>query len=481
MKHLDAPFFKTSIFRLTALYVVIFIFSVSILFAVVGYVARSSMHAQIAAAVQREATTLADEYDATRGSRAPELIELRLRRGALSYFLLQDANGQRISGNIAPISPEPGLRDLAVRQQLREPAAGDAEDRAEIHNAIGYGVRLSDGTFAFVASDAERITQVEKAILTAFVIGGGVSLLLAVSGGFVLGRGFLRRLEVVNRTSREIMSGRFDARIPVLHHDDELDRLAINLNATFDRVESLMESLAQISSDVAHDLRTPLSRLRQTLELARRTSTNVEEFRAGTEAAINEADDILETFSALLRISQIESGSRKAGFNRVDLSTLFETIFETYVAVAEDAGHELISHIAPNIDISGDRELLMQLGANLVENAIRHTPAGSRIEIDLRREADGAVAVFSDRGPGIPEREYGKVFQRFYRLESSRTTPGSGLGLALVAAVADLHGAHISLDDNHPGLRVTILFPCAAATSFLPSFQDYARIRQTDA
>ncbi len=317
MKHLDAPFFKTSIFRLTALYVIIFTFSVSILFAVVGYVARSSMHAQIAAAVQREATTLADEYDATRGSRAPELIELRLRRGALSYFLLQDANGRRISGNIAPISPEPGLRDLAVRQQLREPAAGDAEDRAEIHNAIGYGVRLSDGTFAFVASDAERITQVEKAILTAFVIGGGVSLLLAVSGGFVLGRGFLRRLEVVNRTSREIMSGRFDARIPVLHRDDELDRLAINLNATFDRVESLMESLAQISSDVAHDLRTPLSRLRQTLELARRTSTNVEEFRAGTEAAINEADDILETFSALLRISQIESGSRKAGFNRV--------------------------------------------------------------------------------------------------------------------------------------------------------------------
>jgi signal transduction histidine kinase len=257
------------------------------------------------------------------------------------------------------------------------------------------------------------------------------------------------------------MSGRFDARIPVLHRDDELDRLAINLNATFDRVERLMESLAQISSDVAHDLRTPLSRLRQTLELARRTATSVEEFRAGTGAAINEADDILETFSALLRISQIESGSRKAGFSRVDLSTLFETIFETYVAVAEDAGHELISHIATGIDISGDRELLMQLGANLVENAIRHTPAGSRIEIDLHRSADGAVAVFSDRGPGIPEREYGKVFRRFYRLESSRTTPGSGLGLALVAAVADLHGARISLDDNHPGLRVTILFPYA--------------------
>jgi signal transduction histidine kinase len=476
MKHLDASFFKTSIFRLTALYVVIFVISVTILFAVVGYVARSSMHAQIAAAVQREATTLADEYEATRGSRASELIELRLQRGTLSYFLLQDANGRRIAGNIAPLFPEPGLRDLAVRQQLHEPT-GSNEDRADIHNAIGYGVRLSDGTFAFVASDAERITQVEKAIFTSFVIGGGFSLLLAVFGGFVLGRGFLRRLEVVNRTARKIMSGRFDARIPVLHRDDELDRLAITLNATFDRVEGLMENLAQVSSDVAHDLRTPLSRLRQTLELARMTATNVEEFRTGTDAAIKEADDMLDTFSALLRIAQIESGSRKAGFNRIDLSTVFETIFETYVAVAEDAGHELIARVAPGIDVFGDRELLLQLGANLVENAIRHTPAGSRIEIDLRREADGAVAVLSDHGSGIPEHEYGKVFRRFYRLESSRTTPGSGLGLALVAAVADLHGARVSLGENRPGLRVTILFPYAAAPPISGGFQIHSRTR----
>ena len=250
MKQLDVSFFRTSIFRLTALYVVIFTSSVSILFAVVGYVAKSSMHAQIATAVQREATTLADEYDATRGSRAAELIDLRLQRGALSYFLLQDATGRRIAGNIAPLLPDSGLRDLAVQQQIREPAG------VELHNAIGYGVKLSDGTFAFVASDADRIAQVEKAIFTAFVIGGGVSLLLAVSGGVILGRGFLRRLEVVNRTSRDIMSGRFDARIPVLRRDDELDRLAENLNATFDRLESFdgesVASIERCSSRFAH-------------------------------------------------------------------------------------------------------------------------------------------------------------------------------------------------------------------------------------
>lgn len=419
MKYPDLSFLRTSIFRLTALYAVIFIFSVSILFAVVGYVARNSMRAQMAAAVQREAVTLADEYEATRGSQAAELIEARLGRGSLSYFLLQDANGRRVAGNIAPLSPEPGLRNLIVQQHLREAALSGNQDQSEFHNAIGYGVKSTDGTFALVASDADRIAQLEKAIFTAFLIGGGVSLLLAVFGGFALGRGFLRRLEIVNRTSREIMSGRFDARIPVLNRDDELDRLAINLNATFDRIERLMGSLAQISSDVAHDLRTPLSRLRQTLELARRTATTVEEFRASTDVAIVEADDMLQTFSALLRIAQIEFGSRKAGFHRVDLSTLFETIFETYVAVAEDAGHELISHIEPGIFVFGDRELLTQLGANLIENAIRHTLAGSPIGIDLCRGANGATAVFSDRGPGIPKCEYVKVFRRFYRLETS--------------------------------------------------------------
>jgi signal transduction histidine kinase len=459
MKPLDGSFLRTSIVRLTGLYVVLFIFSVGVLFTVVGYVAKTSMRAQMAAAVRREATALADEFDATRGSQASELIERRLERGVLSYFLIQDANGKRIAGNIAPLSAEPGLRDLVVRRQLPDAADRPSEGAFDKRNAIGYGVKLDDGTFVLVASDANRIYAVEKAILRAFAIASGVSLLLAVSGGFILGRSFLRRLEVFNRVSREIMEGHLGARIPVLHRDDELDRLAVRLNATFDRLESVMESLKQVSSDVAHDLRTPLSRLRQTLELVRMAAHDVDEVRAATDCAVKEADELLETFSALLRIAQIESGSRKAGFGVVDLTCLLANIVETYSVVAEDANHDLVARISPGVEVAGDRELLMQLGANLVENAIRHTPGGSRIEVDLHPEATQIVLAVSDRGQGIPESERGKVFRRFYRLEASRTTPGSGLGLALVAAVVELHDGRISLSDNQPGLKVTIVLP----------------------
>jgi signal transduction histidine kinase len=457
MMRLDISPFRTSIFRLTTLYVCLFSLSVGVLFTIVGYVTRRSMHAQISATVQREASALA-EYDAEQGSElATDLITQRLATGTFSYFLLQDAKGRLVAGNIGPVGRAPGLRDLTIYRK-RDPRRPESGEENEPHQAIGYGIELADGGFVLVANDAERIVQVESAIETAFVVAGSVSLLLAILGGIALSVSFLRRVEMINRTSHDIMSGRFNARIPVLNRNDELDRLAINLNAMFDRIQNLMESLKQISSDVAHDLRTPLSRLRQTLELARMSAKTVEEFRAATDAAVGEADDILETFTALLRIAQIESGLRRKGFARVDLSAVFVLMADTYGLVAEDSGHELSADIEPGIEILGDRELLLQLGSNLVENALRHTPKGSKIEIELHRNAEGAIAVIADNGPGIPTAERSKVFHRFYRLESSRTTPGNGLGLALAAAIAELHDAHITMADNCPGLRLSLQF-----------------------
>jgi signal transduction histidine kinase len=459
MKTFDTALFRTSIFRLTALYGVVFIVSVSILFAAVGYVARGSMRAQIAAAVQRDADALADEYEATGGAQASDLIEHQFDRTPLSYYVIENAAGRKIAGNIDSVPIARGMRDLSVQPEQTKRRGGSSGDARERRDAIGYGVVTQDGVFVFVASDSERIDQLQTAIRTAFIIGGGLSLLLAVAGGLTVGRGFLRRIEAVNRTSREIMSGRFDARIPVIDRDDEMGQLALNLNAAFDRVEGLMENLTQVSSDVAHDLRTPLARLRQSLELARATALTIDEFRASVDNAIEDADQILETFSALLRIAQIESGSRKSGFGPIDLSGLLETLVETYAIVCEESGHELTARISPGLQIIGDRELLLQLGANLIENAVRHTVCGVRIEIEAYPTASGAVAVFSDAGPGIPESQHSKVFRRFYRLEASRTTPGSGLGLSLVAAVAELHGARLSLSDNRPGLKVEIHFP----------------------
>jgi signal transduction histidine kinase len=449
------------IFRLTTLYVILFAASVAILFALVWLVTSRSMLAQIAANVRREAISLADEYRATGAAAAAASIERRLQRGGLAYYLLQGRNGVWIAGNIAPVSPVLGPLDLRVRLQSR--AEDDRNQAAaDLRDAIGYGVLVGDGTFVLAGEDVRRLEAARRAILTAFAAGGGLSVVLAILGGLVLSRGFLRRVESVNETARMIMAGQLEARAPVREHGDELDRLAANLNAMLDRIQSLMESLKQVSSDVAHDLRTPLARLRQNLETARATAQTTEEFRASTDAAIRETEGLLDTFSALLRIAQIGSGSRKGGFAKVDLSELFVFVATTFAPVAEDHGQKLVSDIEGGATISGDRELLLQLTTNLVENAIRHTPKGTTIEIKVRRHGGEVIARVADNGPGIPAEERAKVFRRFYRLEASRTTPGSGLGLALVAAVAELHGARVYLLDHAPGLVAEVRFMEAA-------------------
>ena len=226
-----------------------------------------------------------------------------------------------------------------------------------------------------------------------------------------------------------------------------------------DRIHALMDNLRQVSSDVAHDLRTPLARLRQTLERARDEAKTEPQFRAAIDAALAEADGLLDTFSALLRIAQIESKARRAGFAPVDLSAVMALARDTYGPVAEDGGRSLVATLAPGLAVSGDRELLTQMAANLIENALRHTPVGATVKLDLRREGREVVARFADDGPGIPPHEREKALRRFYRLERSRTTPGDGLGLALVAAVVELHGGTLALGDAAPGLVVEIRLP----------------------
>jgi signal transduction histidine kinase len=419
---------------------------------------------QIAAEVQRETVSLADEYRATGAATAAASIERRLRRGGMSYYLMQDGNGAWVAGNIAPVAPILGFVELQVHLQSQgeDALSRQTEDRRQ---ALGYGVLLTDGTFVMAADDVGRLENAKRAIRTAFLIAGGLSMLLAIVGGLLLSGGFLRRIDAINRTAAQIMEGSLAARIPARRHGDEVDTLATNLNAMLDRIQSLMENLQQVSSDVAHDLRTPLARLRQNLESARTTATTVEDFRSATDAAIAETEGLLGTFAALLRIAQVESGSRKAGFASVDLSELFEFVATTFQPVAEDTGQRFLSDIEPGAVITGDRELLLQLVTNLVENAIRHTPPGSTIELRLRREAEEVVAVVSDSGPGIPPAEREKVFRRFYRRDASRTTSGSGLGLALVAAIANLHDAKIALSDNAVGLVVQLRFRVAATAS----------------
>jgi len=288
-----------------------------------------------------------------------------------------------------------------------------------------------------------------------------LTVALALAGGLIFSRGAVRRVAIISRTTDAIVAGDMSKRIPVEERDDELTLLARNINRMLDRIEVLMTGLRQVSDDIAHDLRTPLGRLRQKLDRAYRQETSIEGCKAALVEALEETDAILETFAALLRIAQIEAGARKAQFTRIDLSELAGSMADAYEDVAEVEGHLLETRIEPGIAIEGDRDLLSQALANLVENAIRHTPRGTDVTLALRREGGGAILSVSDRGAGIRTAERANVLKRFYRLEQSRTSPGSGLGLALVKATGELHGAALSLSDNAPGLMVELRFPAA--------------------
>jgi signal transduction histidine kinase len=248
--------------------------------------------------------------------------------------------------------------------------------------------------------------------------------------------------------------------VPVRGTGDDLDRLAGTLNRMLDRIGALMESLHQVSSDVAHDLRTPLSRLYQGLEHARTHAHSAREYETAVDAALREAEGLLDTFSALLRIAQVEGASPRAEFGRVDLSAVAESIADAYRPDAEEAGHILTASVAPGVAVHGDQELLTQAAANLVENALRHTPPSTRITVRLSADPEaGACLSVEDDGPGVDGEDLPRLVHRFYRGERSRTTPGNGLGLSLVAAVADLHGATLRLRNAGPGLWVSLTFP----------------------
>jgi signal transduction histidine kinase len=297
-----------------------------------------------------------------------------------------------------------------------------------------------------------------KLIVRMFGWSSAISLVLAFAGGALISRNLLLRIETISRAARDIMAGDFSRRIPARGTADELDHLVASLNAMLKRNQLAMESVRQVSNDIAHDLRTPLNRLRQRLELAQRRARSVAEWRRTADGCISDMDAILETFGALLRIAQIESGMPARRFAKVDLSELLRTLTELYQPMAEENEQPFTAEIASSLRVWGDRELLTQMIANVIENAMKHSPRGASITLVTSESASTVAVAVSDSGPGIPSEQRARVFQRFYRLERSRNTPGNGLGLSLVEAIAALHQIGIELTDNAPGLRVTLRF-----------------------
>jgi signal transduction histidine kinase len=368
------------------------------------------------------------------------------------HFLVKDRAGGVIAGDLPPVSSGIGWQNVVVPEP--DNRSGDLHDVLR-----GKGEWFDDDTYVLVTSDVSDLAQSRALIIRSFSIALGVTVVLALGGGLVIAVLLLRRVDAVNRTARAIMNGDLSRRIPVVGSHDELGGLAESVNRMLSRIDELMESLRHITSDIAHDLRTPLGRLRQRLEASRLKTRSTSEYESAIDAAIDDTDSILKTFEAMLRIAQIEAGARRARFSNTDLSAITENVFEAFEAVAEDEGKSLEARIEPSISVNGDRELLTQMLANLIENALRHTPTGTVVYVELERVDGSARLTVADTGPGIPIAEKENVFRRFYRLDASRSTPGSGLGLSLIAAIAKLHDASISLEDNEPGVRVRILFP----------------------
>ncbi len=441
---------RSASFRMTLAYVGLFVVSAVALFATVYFTATAAMQSDMQAVLRSEAYQLGEIHRRSGLLGVAQEITKRINfrtRGPI-YYLLQGPSQQVMVGNLPGMPPVNGAIDFA-----REDDAAPTSERARL---MGFGITLPDGSFILVAQDTSRLLDMQRAIESAFAWAGGLTLLLAIAGGVLLSGNFLRRIDTIGRTSRAIMEGDLTARIPARGTNDEIDQLVAGLNAMLDRIQQLLEGVRQVSSDIAHDLRTPLSRLRQRLEDAREHATTTGDYAAATEAAIGEADEMLEIFSALLRIAQIEAGAQKSAFAPVDVSELARSVGEAYLPAAEDSQHRLVLEIQDSATLNGDRQLLAQMLSNLVENALHHTPAGTTVTVAVRNPANGLEIEVADTGPGIPQAERDKVFERFYRLDRSRGTAGSGLGLALVKAIAGLHGLAIRLEERKPGLAVVI-------------------------
>lgn len=370
-------------------------------------------------------------------------------------ILLTDAAGGFVAGNIQSAPKFDGWRrlthaDLVVRGTW---------PHDDIH-VLGRWTVVKHGNL-FVGGDTEDIEETQHLLLMGLLWSLGLTTLLALTAGVLLGLRAQGRIDAMGTALSAVAKGDLTRRVILRRSRDDLDGVARQINAALDRLQVLFESVQQSAADIAHELRTPLGRLRQRLDTARSRAQNTSDYAAAIDASLGDIDSIADTFEALLSINQIESGSARAAFVEVDLAAIAETVFEAYGAVAEDQG-QLLVRVLPaggTARILGNTALLTRMLANLVENAIRHCPRGAQIAIELTGNAAGAlILTVRDTGPGIPAAERERVLDRFYRLEKSRSTPGSGLGLAIVAAIARLHEARIALGDNQPGLVVSIQF-----------------------
>ena len=452
---LQHSLWRSGPFRFALMLVVIFAIGAASLLAVLSLAADRYARELAGDSIQTEMSILIGE-DLSLG-RARMIETVRLHSDSMAdkqmRYLIIDAAGARKIGDLPQRAARVGTRiDHYPEDQVVD---ADEQGAGDVRFLV-VGTRLHDGALLVLAYDLYDIDGFAADLRQATALFGVVICAIALFGSVMVTRTFLGRLDRVNDAIARIIDGRLNERLPAIGFGVEFDRLTANLNGMLERIEALVDSVRQVSTDIAHDLRTPLARLRQRLEAIQSGELAPEQLEERIEGAIRQADEIIAIFATLLRIGSLEGQGITQAFQPLQPGALLARIAETYGPVADDMGHELHCSPGPSQCALGDEALLVQAITNLVDNALAHTPPGSTVSLGVRNDGGRISLIVEDNGPGIPEDQRGKVVRRFYRLDSSRYTPGAGLGLAIVDAIARLHGSALRLEDAKPGLRAVI-------------------------
>ncbi len=463
--------FRTTVFKISLAYLLISAIGAGLVLGSVGDNVKMLIDQQIAQTVEADIAGLAEHYAQGGIRRLVESVESRTQRPGADLYLVTTAAGLPIAGNIAGLPPgvleRPGLVETTYQP------VGAAKDR----RAMARIFALPGGFRLLVGHDLEEGETLRHILSGALLTSLFWLVVVGALGGLLVARRVLKRVDAINANAMAIVAGNLSGRLPVAGTGDELDRLVLNLNAMLDRIGELMDGVKEVSDNIAHDLKTPLTRLRARAEEALQFGKTSEDYRGALEQVIEESDRLIHIFDALLNIARAEAGSGREGMIDFDASSVMRDVAELYEPVADERGFALKVDVALMLFIHGSRELVGQAIANLVDNALKYggdggerksgAEAGAKhvdrsVALTARRRGASIEISVADDGPGIPEEDRARVLDRFVRLENSRSRPGSGLGLSLAAAVARLHNGALRLEDNEPGLRVVITLPAVA-------------------
>ncbi len=469
--------FRTTVFKLSLGYLVIFAIGAGLVLGNVGANLKSLIEEQIAQTVAADIAGLSEQYAQGGIRRLAETIENRSRRPGAGLYLVTTASGEAIAGNIQSLPPDFMLRSGLIETTYQTPGGGH-----EKHRALARIFALPGGYRVLVGHDLEEGETLRQILSGALVTSLTWLVIIGTLGGLFVASRVLNRVDAINAEAQSIVAGDLSGRLPLAGTGDELDRLVQNVNAMLERIAILMVGLKEVSDNIAHDLKTPLTRLRGRAEQVLRTAASPEEYRGALEKVLEESDRLIHIFDALLAIARAEAGAGREGMSDFDAATVARDVGELYEPVAEERGFTLQVRAQDGLILHGSRELVGQALANLVDNALKYgargggqavmtrfleggilgpvlSDAAKKVEIIVERRADRIELAVADRGPGIAEMDRPRVLERFVRLENARSRPGSGLGLSLAVAVARLHNGALRLEDNKPGLRVVLSLP----------------------